>query len=355
MPDTDGYSFSLISEVGIETIYTPTEQGTDEYDFLFEDGGSEYSQQDLGSSCCTSLAPSIFDYEYCYGRRYHAYLGGRYPLPNDKGEQCRELTEHLLISQLLQGELFLSDIGDDPQRIIDLGTGKGTWVVDVADMYPSASVIGTDLSPIQPKSMPLNACMFVEDCEDPYWANGDDFDLVHFRGVAGFLLDLNAMVVNVHKYGGWIEFQEFDYTVRCDDGTMQEDDSLRVFFDSCAQGMRKYGCTGFGKQDLQQALRSAGFRRVQVVSKKVPISSWPQDPEMKDLGTLMEANIFEYIGALAAKPLIALGIPEDGRKEMVSRACKSLRNGKAHRYMNCRFVFGQKGEEGSIIDVASDL
>jgi hypothetical protein len=41
--------------------------------------------------------------------------------------------------------------------------------------------------------------MFVEDCEDPYWANGHSFDLVHFRGMAGFLLDLDAMVANAHE------------------------------------------------------------------------------------------------------------------------------------------------------------
>jgi hypothetical protein len=69
----------------------------------------------------------------------------------------------------------------------------------VADLYPSTTVIGTDLSPVQCKSMPPNASMFVEDCEDPYWANGYSFDLVHFRGMAGFLLDMDAMVVNAHE------------------------------------------------------------------------------------------------------------------------------------------------------------
>ncbi|KAJ4271361.1 hypothetical protein NW762_000063 [Fusarium torreyae] len=136
---------------------------------------------------------------------------------------------------------------------------------------------------------------------------------------------------------------------------MQEDDPLRMFFDTCAQGIRKYGCTNFGKQDIRNSLRSAGFIRVQMVSKKVPISSWPRDEAMKDIGTLMEANILEYIGALAAKPLVALGIPEGERKDMVSRACKSLKYGKAHRYMNCRFVFGQKDDEGSAVDSGSDL
>lgn len=128
---------------------------------------------------------------------------------------------------------------------------------------------------------------------------------------------------------------------------MKNDDPLKVFFDTCAQGMRKYGCTNFGKSNVRKALRSAGFVQVQVVDKKVPISRWPQDEGLKDIGTLMEANISDLIVAMAVKPLIALGIPEDERKEMISQACKSLKNGKAHRYMNCRIVFGKKiGAEG---------
>ncbi|KAF4449118.1 hypothetical protein F53441_7514 [Fusarium austroafricanum] len=352
MQETDSQSFSLISEPEIETIYTPTEQDTDEYEFVFDDSRSECLHPDDDSSCCTSLAVSIFDYEHSHGRRYHAYLGGRYPLPNDEGEQCRELAEHLLMEQLLDGRPFLSEIDDDPKKIIDLGTGNGAWVVDVADLYPRTTVIGTDLSPIQPKSLPPNASMFVEDCEDPYWVNGQEFDLVHFRGMTGFLLDLDTMIANAHEHikeGGWIEFQDFDYTVRCDDGTMKRDDPLRVFFETCAQGIRKYGCTNYGKKDVRKSLIYAGFTQVQVVSKRVPISSWSKDEGLKDLGTLMEANVLELIGSMAVKPLIALGIPEEERKEMVSQACKSLKNDKAHRYMDCRVVYAQKdGDQGSI-------
>ncbi|PNP83246.1 hypothetical protein FNYG_03568 [Fusarium nygamai] len=358
MPETDSHSFSIISEPGIETIYTPTDQDTDEFELVFDDARSECLQQDDKSSCCTSLAASIFDYEHSHGRRYHAYLAGRYPLPNDEGEQCRELAEHFLMQQLLDGKFFLSEVDNEAEKIIDLGTGNGAWVIDVADEYDNTSVIGTDLSPIQPKPMPPNASMFVEDCEDPYWASGKDFDMVHLRGMVGFLLDLDTMVANAHEHlkeGGWIEFQDFDYTVRCDDGTMQTDDPLRVFFDTCAQGIRKYGCTNFGKKDVRKSLIAAGFTQVQAVSEKVPISCWSQGEGMRDLGKLMEANIMNLIGSMAIKPLKALGIPEEKRKEMVSQAYKSLMNEKAHRYMNCRIVYGQKyREQGSVGSLSSD-
>jgi len=50
----------------------------------------------------------------------------------------------------LRGELFLAKIPEKPQRILDCGTGTGIWALDVGEVFPSAEVIGVDLSPIQP-------------------------------------------------------------------------------------------------------------------------------------------------------------------------------------------------------------
>ncbi|GKU08721.1 unnamed protein product, partial [Fusarium langsethiae] len=85
------------------------------------------------------------------GRRYHAFRAGTYLLPNDDKEQDRMDLVHHLYSLLLGGKLFLAPIPHEPHRVLDLGTGTGIWAMDFADEYPSAEVIGTDLSPIQPK------------------------------------------------------------------------------------------------------------------------------------------------------------------------------------------------------------
>jgi len=51
---------------------------------------------------------------------------------------------------LLDGKAFFAPV-ENPQRILDVGTGTGIWALDVGDQYPSAQVVGIDLSPIQPR------------------------------------------------------------------------------------------------------------------------------------------------------------------------------------------------------------
>lgn len=63
-------------------------------------------------------------------RRYHAFRYGRYPIPNDEEEFKRESLQHMMVKDLLGGKLYLSPIGDNPQKIIDLGTGFGDWAIE---------------------------------------------------------------------------------------------------------------------------------------------------------------------------------------------------------------------------------
>lgn len=119
-----------------------------------DDNESTFDSE-LGSTTSTSIMSSIRDYEYANGRRYHAYKKGAYLLPNDETEQDRLDLLHHVFLLALNGQLFTSPL-HNPQRILDVGTGTGTWAIDVADGYPSSQVIGIDLSPIQPGWVPPN-------------------------------------------------------------------------------------------------------------------------------------------------------------------------------------------------------
>ncbi|KAI4208406.1 MAG: hypothetical protein LQ348_000172 [Seirophora lacunosa] len=97
-----------------------------------------------------SITASVLDYEFENGRRYHAYKAGSYPLPNDEPELERIDIKHHVTLLLSAGNLHLAPLVN-PKRILDIGTGTGIWAIEMAEQYPQAQVIGTDLSPVQPQ------------------------------------------------------------------------------------------------------------------------------------------------------------------------------------------------------------
>lgn len=141
-----------------------------------EDSGSSIYEGSL-SSDLTSLTSTVYNYQYENGRRYHNFRAGKYVLPNDETEQDRLDAGHHLWMLTMKGRLFSAPLPPDgPKRCLDLGTGKlrdnkikrsiltnspthigtGIWAIDFGDMCPKCEVIGTDLSPIQPKWVPPN-------------------------------------------------------------------------------------------------------------------------------------------------------------------------------------------------------
>jgi tRNA G46 methylase TrmB len=89
-------------------------------------------------------------------------------LPVDEREQERNDLNHCKYFLTLNHKLFLAPIIDEPEAILDLGTGSGIWAIDMADSYPSATVLGVDLAPVQPSWVPSNCQFEVDDVENDW-------------------------------------------------------------------------------------------------------------------------------------------------------------------------------------------
>lgn len=113
------------------------------------DADSAVGEDDV-SSLTTSLSSSIIDYVYENGRRYHRFREGEYLFPNDEDEQDRLDMVHHIFRLMLGGSLYKAPISNFPQRVLDIGTGTGIYAIEIADEFPSADILGIDLSPIQP-------------------------------------------------------------------------------------------------------------------------------------------------------------------------------------------------------------
>ena len=69
--------------------------------------------------------------------------------PNRQAELDRLDLKHHIMMLLSDGHLHLAPLVS-PEKVLDIGTGTGIWAIQMGDRYPESTVIGTDLSPVQP-------------------------------------------------------------------------------------------------------------------------------------------------------------------------------------------------------------
>lgn len=86
-------------------------------------------ETDAETRVSTSISSSVRDYAFENGRRYHKFREGTYQFPNDESEQEREDMKHAMVVNLCGGKLHYAPL-DNPQNIIDIGTGTGIWAID---------------------------------------------------------------------------------------------------------------------------------------------------------------------------------------------------------------------------------
>ncbi|GME44409.1 putative tam domain methyltransferase protein [Neofusicoccum parvum] len=261
-----------------------------------DDNDSAFDSDDARSEIA-SLTSEITDYVYKNGRRYSALTDAKYRLPNDERECDRNDLVHHIYGMLLGGRLVFSPVGDKPSRILDVGCGTGIWANDVGDLYPSAEVIGTDISPIQPPWVPPNVQFIVENAEEE-WQFKTPFDLIHFQNLNGSISNWPRLIKQIYenlKPGGYIEAKETDAWATSDDDTIPASSNLMRWQERCFAASRTLGLSPTAPEQLKQWITDAGFVDVQERQFKLPFNEWPKNPELKQVGRY---QLVQYLDAL---------------------------------------------------------
>ncbi|KAI5819280.1 S-adenosyl-L-methionine-dependent methyltransferase [Pyronema omphalodes] len=293
-----------------------------------------------------SLTSSVQQYVYENGRRYHSYYGTeKYLMPTDEKEQDR-LDLHHEVFRLAWNEKLHGAPLKEPHRILDVGTGTGIWAIDMADQYPMAEVIGTDLSPIQPSWVPGNCRFEVDDAMKEWTFQNDFFDFIHARNLSAGITDWSHLLSEMMRCaapGGYVELCENSLTVHCDDGTMAPDHGVKIFLDKLREALQAMGRPQPNLQFLKTQLENAGFEDIHVVSAKEPCGPWPKDPRMKRLGAMNLLNAetgFESYGMAVFTRVLGMEIEE--ARGICRRSVEASQNKNFHIYTYSMRAYGRK-------------
>ncbi|KAF8246596.1 S-adenosyl-L-methionine-dependent methyltransferase [Wilcoxina mikolae CBS 423.85] len=248
-------------------------------------------------------------------------------LMSQQKEQDRLDLHHEIMLSLLGGKLHLAPI-KDPQRILDIGTGTGR--------YPSAEVLGTDLSPIQPGWVPPNCRFQADDAELDWTFEESSYDFIHSRNLAQAISDwpkLMSQMYRTTKPGGYVELAELGGELFSDDNTMTADNGFKVVCELFVEALAKIARSSATPERLRSLLENAGFVDVEVVNVKQPFGPWPKDPNLKRIGTMVllnsEAGLEAYCLALFTR---VLGMEIEEVEKLCRTAFAAVKNKNNHTY-----------------------
>ncbi|KAF5000555.1 hypothetical protein FGRMN_1722 [Fusarium graminum] len=308
-----------------------------------EDLDSSYDVSVELSSQISSINSSILNYRYENGRRYHAFRDGTYLVPNDEEEQNRMDLLHHIYSLLLDGKLFLAPIGDQIGRVLDLGTGTGIWAIDFADENPSAEVLGTDLSPIQPDWTPPN-CIFEVDDFEAEWLYRTPFDFIHARELQGCIRNDGRFFKQALKHlapGGYLEIQAAASPFLSDDGTAEKAVNAQLWLSTLCEGAAQFGTPLDSAPTWKAKMEAAGFESVHEEVRKLPIGTWPKDPKLKEIGKFQAIQAVQAIESYTPQIFSnVLGWSQEEIQVSMAKARNEIKDPAVHLYFPYGFLSG---------------
>lgn len=96
----------------------------------------------------------------------------------------------------------------------------------MADLFPSAHIIGIDISPTQPSWVPPNVSFQIDDAQLDWTFEPESFDFIHVRSLLGGIDDWPKLYGQLFKFlkpGGWFQHMEPRLALRCDNPAIEVD------------------------------------------------------------------------------------------------------------------------------------
>jgi len=204
---------------------------------------------------------------------------------------------------------------------------------DMADKFPSAEIIGVDISPIQPSWIPSNLHFQIDDVQLPWTFKPESFDFIHIRYMHAAVANWTRLYEEVYKAlkpGGWFQHLEPNLEIRCDNPEIQMDDDhvyrqwAKLFY---AAGDKIERTFRFNEENMVEYARNAGFTEIEHRKFTIPLSPWPKDKRLKEIGLYTGLYLQLSLDGFAVYPIgQILGWSLEETQVLVAKMRSSLKD-----------------------------
>lgn len=208
-----------------------------------------------------------------------------------------------------------------------------------------------DLSPIQPHFVPPNLRFEIDDLEEP-WTFSSKFDYIHSMMMTGAFRDWQNFYQQAYdnlEPGGFVEIQDIDFPVCCDDGTMAPNSAIARWSGTLLLAASTLGFPLDTCGQAKRMMENVGFVDVVQIPFKWPINRWPKQKKYKELGMWVQEN---FTSGLEAMSLALLTRGLGWTPEQVHVFCvdvrKDMMDTSIHAWWPIYVVYGRKPYPGEL-------
>ena len=326
---------------------------------------SEFNRRNSTKSLTGSLFEQILE-----NNRH--YCNESYYLPNDEQEQIRTIVTHQAYLKILSGQLSMARLSQSITRVLDIGTGTGDWAIAIAERFPEAEVVATDISIFGFRQGPSNLFFEVDDARED-WTYTEPFDFIHIRGLAGAFHDWGHIYRGVYKHlkmNGYCEIADFGpisllprrngggggggsssrdpsststTTTTSTTSASSSSSPLATFNWALTSAAEKAG-TPIGLAHLQRStIEQSGLRVINSKTLDIPVGEWSRDPRLGAAGRNILVSALEGLEAMSLRLLTReLGWTEEGVRQLCGEVVAELIKPGVRATIQCMFVIVRK-------------
>ncbi|KAF6223616.1 hypothetical protein HO133_000459 [Letharia lupina] len=301
---------------------------------------SEPEHSEVSKHSTRSITRSLVEEHFENGRRY---CSEDYYMPNDEPEQTRLAIAHQAYMPALDDQLTWGLIPRSAKRILDIGTGTGDWATAIAERFPNAEIIATDITnAFQPPSAPLNVYFELDDAQNE-WAYNEPFDFIHMRNLSGAFANWGAVYAEVSKNlkpGGSFEI--------ADPGPIQYKRETSNSNTSIFNGAIRSAADMSGRPlDLDHLKKpmfdNAGLSVAKTRVFEIPLGTYDPDPRKKLTGKMAMIAVLEGLEAVSLRLLTKhLGWKEEDVRGLCRKVQEEVMRPDARAFIRVQFVIARK-------------